>query len=145
MRAFINDVQIPLEAIELDDMGWDRQGTRRDEELLLEIAPEDLDIIGRYLYSLACEYCSEEPGYFEDEYMRDVPRPPSPGFLAEDPHALLRYFKESFWHREAILAVMQAIDGHRADKAPRYWIQDYRGIVMDDGRLFLRLGVQAGT
>lgn len=144
MKAFAGEHLVPLESIELDDIGWDRADTHGEHEMVLLPTPADLQTIGEYMYERMQSCIAEEPGYFDDDDMRDIPLPGSPEIFVEAPDLLTRYFDEPFWRRDIILAVMACIDAQREHKSPRHWLQEFRGLQkMKDG-LAIRLGIHLG-
>jgi hypothetical protein len=144
MNAFAGEHLVPLESIELDDIGWDRADTHGEHEMVLLPTPADLQSIGEYLYARMQSCIAEEADYFDDDDMRDTPLPGSPDFLVKSPELLTRYFEEPFWRRDIILAVMACIDAQREHKVPRHWLQEFRGLMKMDGRIGIVLGIHVG-
>lgn len=144
MKAFAEERLVPLESIELDDIGWDRADTHGEHEMVLLPTPADLQTMGEHLYSRMQSCIAEEPDYFDDDDMRDIPLPGSPDFLVKGPDLLARYFEEPFWRRDTILAVMACIDAQREHKAPRHWLQEFRGLQRMNEGLAIRLGIHIG-
>ena len=143
MQAFIDGKKVLLEDIELDDIGWDHSRTYGENILSIELTEEDRMALGREIFAIVQQYCAEEPNYFEDEYMKDIPVPNSETIFREKPASLRSYFEEDFWKREAVIALMNRMDACRESKQPRYWIRDFRGMVVDHNKVALELGVSA--
>jgi hypothetical protein len=144
MKAFTEGRFVPLECIELDDIGWDRADTHGAHEMVLLPTPADLQTLGERLYSRMQSCIAEEPDYFDDDDMRDIPLPQSPDFLVKTPELLTRYFHEPFWRRDAILSVMACIDAQREDKSACYWLQEFRGLQDMNEGVAMRLGIHVG-
>ena len=143
MRAFIDGENIRLEEIELDDLGWDHSQTHGEKILAIELTVEDRLALGSEVFAIVQEYCAEDPTYFEDEYMKNVPVPGSETIFLANPAFLDSYFAENFWKREAVMALMTRMDACRESKQPRYWIRDFRGVVLDSNKVTLAFGVFA--
>jgi hypothetical protein len=143
MRAFIDGKKVLLEDIELDDLGWDHSHTQGEKRLVIELTEEDRMAVGSEIFAIVQEYCAEDPTYFEDEYMKDISVPNSETIFLENPASLRSYFEEDFWKREAVIALMKRMDACRESKHPRYWIRDFRGVVLDNNRVTLEFGVSA--
>lgn len=144
MKAFTGDHAVPLESIELDDIGWDHADTHGEHEMVLLTTSADLQTIGEYMYARMQSCIAEEPDYFDDDDMRDIPLPESPDFLVKAPDLMSRYFEEPFWSRDIILAVMACIDAQRERKSPRHWLQEFRGLQAMNEGLAIRFGAHIG-
>ena len=73
--------------------------------------------------------------------MKDISVPNSETIFLEEPASLRSYFEENFWRREAVIALMKRMDACRESKHPRYWIRDFRGVVLDSDKVTLEFGV----
>ncbi|MBD2770428.1 hypothetical protein IC235_21290 [Hymenobacter sp. BT664] len=143
MRAFIDGENVLLEDIELDDLGWDHFRTRGERMLVIELTAEDRMAVGSELFAIAQEYYAEDRAYFEDEDMKNVSVPDSATIFLQNPASLRSYFEENFWKRAAVMALMKRMDACREAKHPRYWIQDFRGVGLDNNKVALEFGVSA--
>jgi len=141
MRFWVDGTEVSLDAVDLDDLGWDHSRSRGDRVIIVELTKEDLADVGSRLHALARELENDEPGYFDDPLMHDVPVPPSTTVFADDPVGLLAYLRDSFWSREAVLAVLRRADACRLRRErPDYLLQHLTdGEAISDG-LRLTLG-----
>ena len=145
MKAEIDGKHIGLEEIELDDLGWDHCDVRGNLTLTLELLDDDLLDIGRSIFELAEEFREEDPGYFHDEDMDNVPVPESDQLFLEKPTVLEKYLEySSFWNRFTILALFDRVDTLRNSKSPNYWIQNFQGLKIGNYGVTLKLGVSPG-
>ena len=143
MHATFNGKKVPLDEITLDDIAWDKQSTRGSQTLTLHLRESDLVKVGTTLFASAQEALDEDPEYFQDEYMNDVPVPKSEHLLLEKPMLLASYLENSFWSRQTVLAILDAMEppgASRPEKA-RYWIQDFRHVLKEVKGVAAEFGV----
>jgi hypothetical protein len=143
MYATCNGKNVPLDDITLDDIGWDKQSARSSQTLILHLTESDLVKVGTALFASAQEALDEDPEYFQGEYMNDVPVPKSEHLFLENPMLLTSYLEISFWSRQTVLAILDAMElpeSSGPEKA-RYWIQDFRQVLKDEEGVAVEFGV----
>lgn len=126
MRAVLNGNSIQLEAIALDDFGWDHADTHGDHVLTLYLTKNELLEVGKALWNYAEECLADEPDFFEGEFRKDIPVPQSETVFVEQPERLGTYLNDSFWSREAIVAVLDAAHAPGTSAQHSFWIQDFK-------------------
>ena len=118
MRCWVDGTEAPMDAVDLDDLGWDHGHVLGDCRILIDLTTQDLADIGGRLHALAREFEADEPGYFDDLPMHDVPVPASVTLFADAPVELLRYLRDPFWSRETVVALLRRADACRPGRRP---------------------------
>ncbi|MBI4410988.1 MAG: hypothetical protein HY541_00695 [Deltaproteobacteria bacterium] len=151
MKALIEGKPIQPSQLFLDDFGWDHHDVHGDKALDLALDENDLEAISRHIFKFFEECIADDPRFFDEAHMKDVPVPKSGRLFVEQPQLLNDYFTESFWRHEMAVALVdraakQSPEGAgKVQQGPandnqRFLIQDFRELKMDKNRATLRLG-----
>jgi hypothetical protein len=130
MHATLNGNPTRLEEITLDEFGWEKTGNQGAATLILYLTQTDLLSIGDKVFQYAIECRAEEPGFFQEEGMKDVPVPKSEHVFVEDPSLLAVYLDESFWSRTTLLAILNSMGVVRSPE-PHCWIENFGRYIAD--------------
>lgn len=144
MLAFIDGQPLVPTLITLDDVNWDHARVTGERQLRLILDRQDLLAIGREIGAFAHECVREDPDYFKQKHMNDVPVPATEDIFVKKPQSLASFFTESFWKKlviDAVINRMQAIHPGVGRPGPEYLIQNFIGLKDDKRGVELLLGV----